>query len=395
MELKELCKECLLHNRKIHNCPFCDVDFDNIISVRQKFKQMYSKKIKHQTRANTVLRFNKYNTELIRYTDEFSIEGNNSKNVNRSRKWHCIDNTWRKKDVNDKRATLKNLQLCRLKARKRSLDLFLNYGQNNEWQYFITMTFDPRKVHSDKQEDIKRAWKQFRERLQYRFPDIKIMAVIEYHADDCKMHFHGVIGNAELSSVLRRAVNQQLYIKDKYGKVVKNENGEPVMNKYYLNELVTNIGDKVYNFDPKLYNDGFCSIIKLADKNNDLSVYEKIIFYLAKYMNKDKSAVPYCGKSFFHTYNLDKGDKMCLSLDNHEFEYIKSILPNLKEKKSNENFTSYVSGVNIVDIMQKAETVFEPVGREVNVDDIVSNWNDLMNDDYDPIFEEEKIIKEI
>ena len=56
MELKELCRECLLHNKNIHNCPFCDIDFDSekskinaLRKIRQNFRLAF---------ANTTIRVN-------------------------------------------------------------------------------------------------------------------------------------------------------------------------------------------------------------------------------------------------------------------------------------------------------------------------------------------------
>jgi len=36
MELKELCKECLLYCEKRHNCPFCDIDFSDRKKIIQE-----------------------------------------------------------------------------------------------------------------------------------------------------------------------------------------------------------------------------------------------------------------------------------------------------------------------------------------------------------------------
>ena len=351
MELKELCRECLLHNKNIHNCPFCDVDFT---SEQSKIEAM--RKIKRNFKlafANTTIRVNKNNLELFRTKDVYSVCGNCSKGA-RTRKWYYDENNClRKRNLEDERATVQNLALSRKKSLKRVLDCFLSYGQNNDWQYFITITFDPKKIDSTNQKSIKYAWKKFRQKLQYYYPDIKILSVIEYHKDNNKLHFHGAIGNALLGKVLARAVNMERFRKNKDGSI-KMKNGIPVLNEYYMKPLETIIGDKIYNFLPDFYDLGFCSIIPLTPRDN-LASFDKVIFYLSKYMHKDKSAVPYCSKSYFHTYNLIKGKKKTLHLSNEQFDNLLAELDGIQQKKDNNNFSSYVldtkNGTSVLELI--------------------------------------------
>lgn len=351
MELKELCRECLLHNKNIHNCPFCDIDFES-----EKSKINALRKLKRNFKlafANTTIRVNNNNIELFRTKEAYSVCGNCSKGP-RTKKWYYDeDDCLRKKNLEDERATTDNLKLCRKRNLKRALDCFLSYGQNNDWQYFVTITFDPRKVDSTDQKSVKYAWQKFRQKLQYYYPDIKILTVIEYHEDSNKLHFHGAIGNVKLGRVLARAVNMEQYRKNRDG-TIKMKNGKPVWNDYYLQPLETNIGDPVYNFLPELYNLGFCSVIPLTPRDN-LTSFDKVIFYLAKYMNKDKSAVPYCGKSYFHTHNLKKGTKKTIHLTDEQFDKLLAELDGIQQKKDNKNFSSYVlntkDGTSILDLI--------------------------------------------
>lgn len=351
MELKELCRECLLHNKNIHNCPFCDIDFDSekskinaLRKIRQNFRLAF---------ANTTIRVNNNNIELFRTKEDYSVCGNCSKGP-RTRKWYFDEeNCLRKKNLEDERATIDNLNFCRKRNLKRALDCFLSYGQNNDWQYFITITFDPRKVDSTNQKSVKYAWQKFRQKLQYYYPDIMILTVIEYHEDSNKLHFHGAIGNALLGRVLARAVNMEQFRKNKDG-TIKMKNGKLVPNEYYLKRLETSIGDPIYNFLPDLYDLGFCSVIPLIPRDN-LTSFDKVIFYLAKYMNKDKSAVPYCGKSYFHTHNLKKGTKKTIHLTDEQFDNLLAELDGIQQKKDNKNFSSYVlntkDGTSVLDLI--------------------------------------------
>lgn len=355
IQLHELCKECLLHGKNIHHCPFCTVDFNNnsdIIRrmriIRNNFKPAF---------ANIVMRVNKNNVELFRMKECFYTCGNKTAGP-RPRKWYWdeIIEAYRKKNLNDPKATIDNMRSSRKKSIKRALDSFLSYGQNNDWRYFLTITFDPKKVNSADQSQVKYAWKKFRQKLQYYFPEIKILSVVEYHEDNEKLHFHGAIGNVDLSRVLVRAINNQPYKKNKQGEIIY-RNGKPVKNQYYLDPLKTTLEDIIYNFRSNMYDLGFCSIIPLTPRDN-LTTFDKIIFYLAKYMNKDKSAVPYCGKSYFHTHNLDKGTKKVFHLSDEDLDKLLLELEDLKEKKNNDKFASYVTP-NTDSILEKMKAYYD------------------------------------
>ncbi len=387
MEYKELCKDCLLHCKRIHNCPFCEIDFSKqkdilkLMCQRRNFKPAF---------ANTTIQKNSRNVEVMRYNEEFCLLGNRSTS-SRKRLWCYIENNvLAKVDKNNPNATLARFQLSKKKSRRRALNSFLNYGQNNDWGYFITMTFDPRKLDSTSQTDIKYAWQKFRQKLQYRFPNIQIMAVVEYHADDNKLHFHGVIGNADLNYALARAVNQQPFRKDRKGNIMLDKKGKPIPNEFYLNYLETNLGDEVYNFRPDVYNEGFCSVIPITDKTNDLSAFDKIVFYLAKYMSKDKSAVPYNGKSFFRTHNLKKAQKECVYMTDEDFEkFINK--HNLEIKNKSEKFTSYVQRLDLAGIFDRAEKLWQPTYMNIDLEDIYKKARDIFDledSEVDPIFVE-------
>lgn len=384
-QLKELCKECLLHNKNLHHCPFCNIDFSSNQSTAQALKKLNNISL----RANTILNHNKRNTELLFFDEEFSIAGNKSP-APRRRLFYFDTNfeAIRAIDPQNPKSTITNFLNTRHKNHKRALNSFLNYGQNNDWEYFFTITFDPRKINSTDQQAVKYAWKLFRQKLQYNYPDIQIMCVVEYHKDGSKLHFHGVIAIANIDSILSRAVNMQLYRKDKHGNIIM-RNNQPVQNKLYLQPLLSNIGDKIYNFKPTFYQEGFCSVIPLTDRTNDLTVYEKVVFYLAKYMAKDKSAVPFNGKSFFRTHILDKGTKECIYLSEQEFQELLSN-ENFTLKKSTARFSSYISRTSRVEFLTKIKRAWHQMADGITVSDIATELDTILaDDDLDPIFSTE------
>ncbi len=375
IQLKELCRECLLYGKNIHQCPFCTIDFTNKQSITQAFKNI--KHIQSTPRANVVCRQNKFNTEILHFAEEFSTVGNRS--TAPRKRLFFYDSTLdvvRAINPDNEKSTITNLLKSRNKNHKRALNSFLDYGQNNEWQYFFTITFDPRKIDSTKQDKVKYAWKLFRQKLQYKFPDVKVMCVVEYHKDNNKLHFHGVIARANLNAVLCRAVNMQLYRKDKQGKVIM-RNGQPLRNGLYLQPLQSNIGDKIYNFNPNFYTGGFCSVIPLTDRTNDLTVYEKVVFYLAKYMAKDKSAVPYNGKSFFGTRNLDKGNKECFYMTDDEFDELLTF-ENFTLKKNTARFSSYTTRTTRLEFVSKIRNSWHPMADGVTCADVLNELDTIL-----------------
>lgn len=303
------CKECVLHGCKIHNCKYCYVDLHD----EQHIKEILQRSSK--LTANIVCQINKRQKECSFFRKEFSVSGN-TKNVKRQRLWKNENNSI---VPQSKEATIKGLLKNIEKSRKRSLANFINYGCNGTWNYFCTLTFDPKKISRTNQVSIKYAWKLFRQKMQYKFPDIQLLFVIEYHADDKALHFHGVIGNADLSAYLDCAVDQAPYyeIKNKYGSIIAKK-----FNAHYLKNIQTLLKDDIYNFKPSFYPYGFNSIIPLKDKTGDLSVHDKIIFYLNKYMSKDKSAIMYNGKRYFRTHNLEEGIKVVGCLGDPDIDAI-------------------------------------------------------------------------
>ena len=78
--------------------------------------------------------------------------------------------------------------LCRSKM------TVIDYGENNDWTYFTTITFDKTKVD---REDIKGCYDKLRSAcMNYRQRvdnEFRYLLIPEYHADGAHVHFHGLI----------------------------------------------------------------------------------------------------------------------------------------------------------------------------------------------------------
>ena len=289
LENKNLCARCVACNRRLFNCPFCTHSFT------------------YENR-NVVINKHKSFTEIILYHKPFPVLiAPTLKKADRTPNWHYVASFSGKELLVPKNDNIKLKKLiCTLeKSRKHSEDCFFGFAFNNTWNYFITLTFDPKKVRREDEASVKYAWKLFRQKLQYLYPQVKILMVIEKHPTSEGLHMHGLLGDCNLESVLVRALNNKKYIDD-----------STLPNPMYLKPMSTSFGDPLYNFIPDFYSLGFTSIVKLRDNEHG---NEKMVQYMQKYMTKEQSATRYHKKSYFRTSNLDYKDKFCTYLTEEQF----------------------------------------------------------------------------
>lgn len=279
-------------------------------------------------KANVVVHDYVDKKEILIFKDAFWQRGTCEVNtdVDRTRKFVYDENgVLVPKDENE--SSVFGL-LNRLKdSRKRSLQNMYSFINANQWDYWLTLTIEnTSKVNKYDDEQVKHIWKIFRERIQYYFKDIKIFTICENHKKG-GLHFHGLIGNCSLEKYLTIAINSALTYKYK---------GVERPNPYYLEPLKTEYGDQVYNLDPKLYNFGFVSIVKIKGNNNF-----KLANYMSKYMAKD-CIVKYNKKLYFRTYNLNVATTQCSFLTDEEKEQVlneANILNTLRIKETDKLYS--------------------------------------------------------
>lgn len=245
--------------------------------------------------ANTII--NKFEdfTEICFYKSSFLINRDAvSNDIDRTRKW-IKDETGVLTPKNDS-IKIESLTNCLTNSRKRALDNLFGYVLCNTWSYFVTITFKHGKHKKLSDDVVKYQWQKFRQQLQYKYPDIKILLVPEdTPTGNHGMHFHGFIGNADLGEYLSPARNN-----DK-------------SSKFFGEFLYTPQGDPIFNFMKTLTNIGFTTVVKLKD-NNRL----KLVNYMTKYMHKDSSNFDYNENSYLHTYNLNFKDKEVANFSDKE-----------------------------------------------------------------------------
>ena len=159
-------------------------------------------------------------------------------------------------------------------SERRAKDNFYGFALCNDWAYFCTFTI-AKNEHKSDDENTKKYWKMFREKLQYKHPDIKILAVPERHQQG-NIHFHALLGNANLDTILLVAVNPHTK--------------EPIFRK----------GRQVYNLP--LWDKGFSTIVKIDTA--DIESQLKTINYMIEYVTKDLCIGAF-QKRYYRTKNLD------------------------------------------------------------------------------------------
>lgn len=220
-----------------------------------------------------------YNAKIIKYPTNYVdvIKYNErryrflgSVDCDRTRNWKIVDGFLIKNHVS---SNFVNLRYNLMRSCQRAKDTIFNLALSNSWRYFVTLTFSSDVVDRSDCQAVKYLWKKYRQSLQLQFPDIRILTIPEFHKDGKCLHFHILLGNCDLSSLLSPAVH----------------NGEFVY---------TNRGQQVFNLDNYSY--GFSTVIETDGS------YKSISYYLTKYVSKNMGAMPYNARKYYSTRNLER-----------------------------------------------------------------------------------------
>jgi hypothetical protein len=182
-------------------------------------------------------------------------------------------------------------------SKSRAVSKICDYGRNNIWEWFFTFCISPDVVENrfDYDECCKKVRRWLNNIQQRKCPNMKYLFVPEIHPTSGAYHFHALVSNVdELTFVV--AQNQQKYRKDKYGELLLDNKGQPVLNKYFGNPLRTSYpnGDFIYNV--KDYKNGWSTATKIRDT-------KKAVSYLSKYITKDLVVNTFGKKKYFQSQN--------------------------------------------------------------------------------------------
>lgn len=186
-----------------------------------------------------------------------------------------------------------------LRARRTCID----YGLNNVWNYFITITFDDSKVNIQDKESILRSLLQYFNNYQKRIDnDFRYLIIPEIGEDNGRLHFHGLAYLSNLSHL------SYLYFDKK------------TFNRVYRN-------DKLYK---RFGANQFIKINKLT---------EAVVYYISKYITKSDNRI------FSRFYYCSKGLKKSVKVPMNQLKvasYIDKLRYfNIKPAFANEFLVKY------------------------------------------------------
>lgn len=163
------------------------------------------------------------------------------------------------------------------------IDLAFNYSS---WQYFITLTFDFRKVGEYSHEKAIDMLKKWINNQKHQNPDMTYLLVPEFHKSG-RLHFHGLIAN----------VPKWVFIEARTPK----------------GKLIKENGLQIYNL--KNYNLGFTTISLIQSQ-------EKVSNYISKYATKELITLKN-KKRYWYSRNLEKPILEYSYIDTNLKDYLK------------------------------------------------------------------------
>ena len=87
---------------------------------------------------------------------------------------------------------------CKTYSIKQTKNRIYDIARANEWDWFITLTFDRKKKDSSDYDVVINELTQFLKNVRLRqCPDMKYLIVPELHADGEHYHFHGLLANCD------------------------------------------------------------------------------------------------------------------------------------------------------------------------------------------------------
>lgn len=127
----------------------------------------------------------------------------------------------RKHRILENELRLRNIQNVSRSAHRSRQNLY-DICRCNEFEYFVTWTFDQEKIDRLNDNKVKRKFTQFQNYLRKKFPQMYYVAVPEYHKKG-GLHFHLLIGGVTLDEL------KAVPAKNKRGKLIF-KNGKQIYN---------------------------------------------------------------------------------------------------------------------------------------------------------------------
>lgn len=249
-----------------------------------------------------------YNVKVLKYRDSTHIEfytkpifEDQKKDVDNITGVISKDSPKQIKIIEDLQMDLKKEHSMQTSVNRSKNNLY-RIARSNEWDYFITITFDREQVDSsDYREVVKKITKWLNNMQQRGSAKMKYLIVPEFHKDGKHYHFHGLLANCDnLNLVDSRHIDK--------------------------------MGEKIYNISNWKY--GFTTAVKIKDNG-------KVTSYIGKYITKELLNKTKYKRRYFASMSCDIVQEEYYNMSETEFiekygvdyDYIKTIsIPNAGQR---------------------------------------------------------------
>lgn len=228
--------------------------------------------------THTILR--RYNTVIKTYAD-------GSQKI-KSSCYSCFkghsgkrNGTSKSDDEELKRLKYKNLY----NSKSKLIDLVYHNSLIQNWEYFVTLTFDPKEVDSLDYQSVSTALAKWTNNMKHQNPEMAYILVPELHKSG-RIHWHGVFRNVpnwKLEAARSANTNRLIY-----------KNGAQIFN-------LTN------------YKYGHTTVSKIKNQ-------EAVSVYCSKYMTKDMIDLAY-KKRYWSSRNLERPTKEYALFDEETLQF--------------------------------------------------------------------------
>lgn len=243
----------------------------------------------------------------------------------------------------------------------RTVSQIYSIARSNRWEYFVTLTIDPKKLGSTNFKLITDKLNIWTNNLKKRYaPDLKYIIVPELHKDRSKWHFHGLFSNV--------------------GNIPFKFSGKTCIGRFTYDYVRKPYATKIYNLPLWRYGFSTATVVKDTAKASS---------YITKYITKDLSKVLRNQHRYFASQNTDRPLEKVYNIDYDELsriygKYLASI--------------SYVSNVKLPDAAQ--EICYMEFNKNQISSDTVADFTykifepEIKKDSYRPVEDSKEFSKQ-
>lgn len=218
----------------------------------------------------------------------------------------------------------------------RTMNKIYEYARANDWDYFVTLTFNS-SINRYDYDECSNCMKRFLNTTKKSNPNMKYIIVPELHKDGA-YHFHGIF--SDIPNV--KKVDSGVYSFGRYT-WKKEKIPDKLLEKCRL----------IYNMGR--YNYGYSDIQEVEDS-------KKTANYICKYITKELVVATKNKKRYWTSRNLNKPVVTEMLLDSQNKEQIKTLLNDriIYQKQVTVDVGDYTNTIEYIDIKNKTKKIDYP-----------------------------------